>query len=84
MSFRDETAAQVHFVQYNSQTFTSIISSVRKASLFIKYWFSISFPYTLKCLGLEGIRESDWSFYSNGGNNSAVTAGKALTYDGHV
>jgi len=78
MPFRDETAAQVHFVQYKTQSSTSIISSVRKDSLFIRYRFSVSFPYTLKCLGLEGIRERDWMFYNNSGSCSAGTAGKAV------
>lgn len=78
--FRDETAAQVHFVQYKRQTFISIISSVRKASLIIRYWFSISFPSTFKCLGLEGIRERDWMFYNSSDSRSAVTAGKAVLW----
>lgn len=77
MPFRDGTAAQVHFVQHKSQAFISATSSVRKASLFAGYWFSISFTYTFKCLELEGIRERDCMFYNASGSRSAVTAGKA-------
>lgn len=80
MPFRDEIAAQAHFVQRKSQAFISAVSSVRKASLFAGYWFSMSFTYTSKCLELEGIRERDCMFYNDSGSRSAVTAGKAVLW----